>query len=228
LGGVGTGIIHVGIVGPMVKWFPDRRGFAVGVVAAGYGMGAIMTTFPITDRLAGQGMARTLAVFGAIFAAIGTLAALGLRQPPASFRPASLAVRANPGPEVGPAAMLRTPVFWLMFAMMTMMSTSGLMVISRMASFAKDFGITLVTVFGLSALPLALTIDRFTNGLTRPFFGWVSDRYGRENTMALVFILAGIATALWLLCASMRCGSCCCRAWCFSAGARSFPCIRRP
>jgi MFS family permease len=85
-----------------------------------------------------------------------------------------------------------------MFLMMTMMSTSGLMVISQMASFAKDFGITAVTVFGMAALPLALTIDRFTNGLTRPFFGWVSDRYGRENTMALAFIMEGIAMTLWL------------------------------
>jgi OFA family oxalate/formate antiporter-like MFS transporter len=202
LGGVGTGIIYVGVVGLMVKWFPDRRGFAVGVVAAGYGMGAIMTTFPITNSLAGTGLAHTLTVFGAIFAAIGTLAALGLRQPPANFKPAAVAVdvaRTNPAPEVGPAAMLKTPVFWLMFLMMTMMSTSGLMVISQMASFAKDFGVTSVTVFGLAALPLALTIDRFTNGLTRPFFGWVSDRYGRESTMALAFILEGIAMSLWLL-----------------------------
>jgi oxalate/formate antiporter len=198
LGGVGTGIIYVGIVGLMVKWFPDRRGFAVGVVAAGYGMGAIMTTFPITNSLAGNGLAQTLTVFGAMFAVIGTLAALGLRQPPANFQPGPLLEKTSQAPDVAPAAMLKTPVFWLMFAMMTMMSTSGLMVISQMASFAKDFGITTVTVFGMAALPLALTIDRFTNGLTRPFFGWVSDRYGRENTMALAFILEGIAMTLWL------------------------------
>jgi OFA family oxalate/formate antiporter-like MFS transporter len=198
LGGVGTGIIYVGIVGLMVKWFPDRRGFATGMVAAGYGMGAILTTFPITDSLAGNGLARTLTVFGAVFAVIGTLAALGLRQPPAGFQPGTGLEKASQAPDVGPAAMLRTPVFWLMFAMMTMMSTSGLMVISQMASFAKDFGITAVTVFGMAALPLALTIDRFTNGLTRPFFGWVSDRYGRENTMALAFILEGVAMTLWL------------------------------
>jgi MFS family permease len=95
--------------------------------------------------------------------------------------------------------MLKTPVFWLMFAMMTMMSTSGLMVTSQMASFAKDFGIAAVTVLGMAALPLALSIDRFTNGLTRPFFGWVSDRIGRENTMCLAFGLEGIAMLLWLL-----------------------------
>jgi oxalate/formate antiporter len=198
LGGVGTGVIYVGIVGLMVKWFPDRRGFAAGVVAAGYGMGAIMTTFPITNSLAANGLSQTLTVFGVIFAVVGTLAALGLRQPPANFRPGPMVEEKNVVPDVAPSAMLKTPVFWLMFLMMTMMSTSGLMVISQMASFAKDFGITAVTVFGMAALPLALTIDRFTNGLTRPFFGWVSDRYGRENTMALAFILEGIAMILWL------------------------------
>jgi MFS family permease len=86
-----------------------------------------------------------------------------------------------------------------MFVMMTMMSTSGLMVISQMGSFARDFGITNALVWGMAALPLALTIDRFTNGLTRPFFGWVSDRIGRENTMVVAFGLEGIAMTLWLL-----------------------------
>jgi OFA family oxalate/formate antiporter-like MFS transporter len=94
--------------------------------------------------------------------------------------------------------MLRSPVFWLMFVMMTLMSTSGLMVTSQMATFAAEFGITKAVVWGLAALPLALTIDRFTNGLTRPFFGWVSDRIGRENTMCLAFGLEGVAMALWL------------------------------
>ena len=94
--------------------------------------------------------------------------------------------------------MLRTPVFWVMFGMMMLMSTSGLMVTSQMATFAADFGIGNAVVWGLAALPLALTVDRFTNGLTRPFFGWVSDRIGRENTMCLAFGLEGLAMALWL------------------------------
>lgn len=82
---------------------------------------------------------------------------------------------------------------------MTMMSTSGQMVISQMGSFAKDFGVTGTMVVGMAALPLALTIDRFTNGLTRPFFGWVSDKIGRENTMTVAFSLEGLAMIIWLL-----------------------------
>jgi MFS family permease len=86
-----------------------------------------------------------------------------------------------------------------MFVMMTLMSTSGLMVTSQMASFANDFGVAKMLVLGSAALPLALTIDRFTNGLTRPFFGWVSDRIGRENTMFVAFLLEGLAMTAWLM-----------------------------
>ena len=95
--------------------------------------------------------------------------------------------------------MLRTPVFWLMFVMMTMMSTSGLMVISQMGAFTADFGLPNVLVFGLPLLPLALSLDRITNGLTRPFFGWVSDHLGRENTMTIAFALEGVAMTVWLM-----------------------------
>ena len=83
--------------------------------------------------------------------------------------------------------------------MMTMMATSGLMVVSQMGAFAKDFGITEATVFGMAALPLALTLDRLTNGLTRPFFGWISDHIGRENTMLIAFAIEGVAMTVWYL-----------------------------
>jgi len=198
LGGVGTGIIYVGIVGLMVAWFPDRRGMAAGVVAAGYGMGAVLSTFPVTISLAKVGLQPTLLHFGLIFGAIAFLAALGMKRPPDGWM-ADYITRTKKTEGLGSGPMLKTPVFWLMFAMMTMMSTSGLMVISQMASFSRDFGIAGATIFGVGALPLALTIDRFTNGLTRPFFGWVSDRIGRESTMFIAFGLEAVAMTLWLL-----------------------------
>ncbi len=200
VGGLGTGIVYVGVVGQMVRWFPHRRGFAVGMVAAGYGMGAIVTTFPIANSLAARGLESTLWQFGVVFAIVGVLAAQGLRSPTGTAAlPSRAGAAASSGRDVAPREMLKTPLFWLMFVMMTMMSTSGLMVTSQMASFSRDFGVANVLVFGLTALPLALTIDRFTNGLTRPFFGWVSDRIGRENTMFIAFALEGLAMAAWLL-----------------------------
>ena len=198
LGGIGTGIIYVGIVGLMVAWFPDKRGMAAGVVAAGYGMGAVLSTFPVTLSMAKLGYRPTLLHFGLIFGAVAFLAALCMKQPPKNWM-ADYIARNKKTEGLGSGEMLKTPLFWLMFVMMTMMSTSGLMVISQMASFSKDFGITDATILGMGALPLALTIDRVTNGLTRPFFGWVSDRIGRERTMFIAFGLEGIAMTLWLL-----------------------------
>ena len=198
LGGIGTGIVYVGIVGLMVRWFPDRRGLATGVVAAGYGFGAILTTFPIDTMIKSAGYQHTLVVFGVVLGIIGVLAALGMRTPDATDRLPAPAV-ASTSRSVAPKEMLRSNVFWLMFVMMTMMSTGGLMIISNFAAFARDFGVADVTVLGLAALPLALTVDRITNGLTRPFFGWVSDHIGRENTMALAFILEAVAVSVMVM-----------------------------
>jgi MFS transporter, OFA family, oxalate/formate antiporter len=187
-----------------VKWFPERRGFATGVVAAGYGFGAILTTFAIDDMLKANGYQLTLIVFGAIFAAVGFIGALMLRSPVAGEAPTQpVLARAVSARSYPPAEMLRSPVFWLMFVMMSMMSTGGLMVITQFTSFAKSFGIdaqTTVTILGvtLAAIPTALTFDRITNGLTRPFFGWTSDIIGRENTMGIAFILEGVAIYLML------------------------------
>ena len=198
--GLGTGIVYVGVVGLVVRWFPERRGFAAGVVAAGYGMGAIATTFPITDMIAASGFRHTLLVFGAIMAVIGVAAALGLRMPKPGETPAIPADKmASAARDVAPAQMLRTPLFWLMFAMMAMMSTGGLMVVANFAAFAREFGVADAIVFGFAALPFALTFDRITNGLTRPFFGWVSDHVGRENTMTFAFALEAVAIVMLLM-----------------------------
>jgi MFS transporter, OFA family, oxalate/formate antiporter len=193
--GLGTGLVYVGVVGLMVRWFPDRRGFATGIVAAGYGMGAMITTFPINSMIRDSGYRQTLLTFGIILGVVGVLASLFLHRPQPGDVPSAPATDvASRG--VGPNDMLKTPVFWLMFVMMTMMSTGGLMVTSNFASFARDFGVADALVLGAAALPLALTFDRITNGLTRPLFGWVSDTIGRENTMGVAFGIEACAIAL--------------------------------
>jgi OFA family oxalate/formate antiporter-like MFS transporter len=135
-----------------------------------------------------------------LFAA-GRAADLALAVPgPPELAACVVAAKAivSDAPDVAPGEMLKTPVFWLLFAMMTMMSTGGLMVISQFAPFMRSFGIADLTIFGMAALPFALTLDRITNGLTRPFFGWVSDRIGRENTMLVAFSLEAAAVLLML------------------------------
>jgi len=199
--GLGTGIVYIGVVGLMVKWFPDRRGLAAGIAASGYGMGASLTTFPVSNSLASVGLESTLISFGILFGLVCLVCAWLLKNPPDDYQSsvhASLPV--SHVADLSPKQMLQQPIFWVMFLMMTMMSTSGLMVVSQMGAFAKDFGIIDATVFGLAALPLAMTIDRMMNGLTRPFFGWVSDKIGRENTMLIAFALEGVAMTVWFLC----------------------------
>lgn len=202
MGGIGTGIIYIGIIGLMVKWFPERRGMATGMVAAGYGFGAILTTFPISIMIGQAGYQATFLSFGLVLGLIGFLAAQGLRLPPVEWMADDRSRETIPLIQTDysftPSEMLRTPLFWLLFLMMTLMSTGGLMVISQMGAFAKDFGVSGTMVFGLAALPLAMTVDRVTNGLTRPFFGWISDFIGREHTMALAFFMEGAAVLLLL------------------------------
>ena len=198
--GIGTGIVYVGIIGLMALWFPNRRGFAIGVVAAGYGMGAMITTFPIDTMLHESGYRATLMYFGCILGFIGMAAAIFLRKPKLDEVEAEVKNLAQiQDRDIEPFAMLKTPIFWLMFVMMTLMSTGGLMVTSNFASFASDFGVSKTLIFGMAALPLALTIDRLMNGFTRPFFGWVSDHIGRENTMGLAFAFEALAILLLII-----------------------------
>jgi MFS transporter, OFA family, oxalate/formate antiporter len=198
IGGFGTGIIYVGIIGLVVRWFPDRRGLATGLAAAGYGFGAFFTSFPIDSMIKSSGYEHTLLVWGIIQAAIGVVAALGLRVPPEGYRPAgfdpeTVQLELQSQRSYSPREMLQSPIFYLLFIMMAMMSTSGLMVVSNVGPFATEYKVAQVLVFGMAALPLSLTLSRVTNGLTRPFFGWVSDRIGRESTMALAFSLEAVA-----------------------------------
>jgi MFS transporter, OFA family, oxalate/formate antiporter len=198
LGGIGTGIIYVGIIGLMVRWFPDRRGLATGLAAAGYGFGAFFSSFPIDSMIKSSGYAQTLVVWGVIQGVIGILAAQGLRVPPENYQvpgsaPAATIATLQTSSSYSPREMLQNPVFYLLFLMMSMMSTSGLMVVSNVGPFAKEFGVADMLVIGMAALPLSLTLSRVTNGLTRPFFGWVSDHIGREPTMALAFSLEAVA-----------------------------------
>jgi OFA family oxalate/formate antiporter-like MFS transporter len=200
LSGLGAGAVFVAVTDQMNRWFPDRRGFAVGMVAGSYGFGAILTTFPIDAAIKAGGYRHALLIYGAVLGAVCILAALGMKNPP---RELTLAMDEDglklSGPDISPGQMLRTPAFWILFLMMTMVGTGGLMVISQMAVFAKGFGIgATTTVFGMAALPLALTLDRIANGATRPAFGWISDRIGRENTMALAFSLEAAAILVLL------------------------------
>lgn len=195
LGGIGTGIVYVGVIGLVVGWFPDRRGLAVGLAAAGYGFGAFLTTVPIAAMVDAGEHQQALITFGLIQGLVGLVVAQGLRKPPrnAGIDPALVASGRQSQRSYRPREMLRTRPYWLLLVMMAMMSTGGLMVAAQVEVFARDFGVDGYQVLGIGAVALSLSLSRITNGLTRPFFGWVSDRIGREQTMLIAFTLEGIA-----------------------------------
>jgi len=197
IGGIGAGVIYGASVGNALKWFPDRRGLAAGLTAAGFGAGSALTVVPIANMIASSGYEAAFLWFGIGQGVVVMLVALLLRAP----GPGEVAAPAAPfvqqsRREYRPAEVLATPAFWLMYAMFVMVATGGLMATAQLAPIAKDFKIDSVPVsllgLTLPALTFALSIDRVLNGLTRPFFGWVSDHVGRENTMFVAFLAEGI------------------------------------
>src|SRR6266571_1677892 len=186
-----------GSVGNALKWFPDRRGLAAGLTAAGFGAGSALTVVPIANMIASSGYEAAFWWFGIGQGIVVILVALLLRAPEAGevVAPAAPAVQQTRR-DYSPAEALQTPVFWVMYAMFVMVGAGGLMAIAQLAPIANDYKIAgiPVSILGLTlpALTFALTIDRVLNGLCRPFFGWVSDQIGRENTMFIAFFLEGV------------------------------------
>jgi len=207
ISGIGAGAVYGTCVGNALKWFPDRRGLAAGLTAAGFGAGSALTVIPIQAVIKTQGYEHAFFWFGIGQGAIVVLAALFLadsrflaQHKPAQAAPAKVAQTRR---DYRPMEVLRSPVFWVMYVMFVSVGAGGLMAVAQLAPIAKDFKIAdvPVSILGLTlpALIFALTLDRVLNGLTRPFFGWVSDRIGRERTMLIAFMAeaVGIFALYW-------------------------------
>ncbi|MFG1376313.1 oxalate/formate MFS antiporter [Xanthobacter autotrophicus] len=194
LGGAGAGAVYGTAVGAALKWFPDRRGLAAGITAAGFGAGSALTIVPIAAMIKAQGYEHTFLFFGLIQGAVVLVASLFLMSPKPGQVPTVAATSTTQSRRsYGPGEMLKAPVFWVMYLMFVLVAAGGLMATAQLGSIAKDFKIAdvPVSIMGLTlpALTFALSIDRVLNGVTRPFFGWVSDNIGRENTMFIAFSL---------------------------------------
>ena len=202
--GLGAGIVYGTAIGSALKWFPDHRGLAAGLTAAGFGAGSAFTVAPIANMITSAGYQATFIRWGIIQGVVVVIAASFLKSPPAGWLPqtwrsrGSEEVRTRQAPiSFTSAEMASTSHFWLMYFMMTMVATGGLMATAQLAPMAKDFNVdkTPVTILGWTvlALPFALSLDRVINGICRPIWGWVSDHIGREKTMALAFGLEAVA-----------------------------------
>ena len=201
LGGIGAGAVYGTCIGNALKWFPDRRGLCAGLTAAGFGAGSALTIIPIQKVIAGAGYEAAFLWFGLGQGIVIIVLSLILRAPRPGETPAAQARVFQSARDFAWFEMLQTPIFWVLYVMFVLVAAGGLMATAQLAPIAKDFKIDTVPVsligITLPALTFALSIDRILNGITRPFFGWVSDNIGRENTMLIAFGLE--AVGIWML-----------------------------
>jgi MFS transporter, OFA family, oxalate/formate antiporter len=253
IAGIGAGAVYGTCIGNALKWFPDRRGLAAGLTAAGFGAGSALTVVPIQNMIKTSGFQATFFNFGIGQGIIVCVLAFVLFAPkpgqvPEAVQSATIIQsrrQFSPTEVIGPTSYWITgavialigglimwgvgvgfyiplalailifgfggyvvwtrgqPVFTLMYLMFVIVGAGGLMVTANLAPIANDLknANIPVTLAGLTmpALTFAATLDRILNGLTRPFFGWVSDNIGRENTMFVAFALEGVGIFLLYL-----------------------------
>lgn len=223
IGGLGAGAVYGCCMGVAVKWFPDRRGLCAGLVAGSYGVGAALTVIPIANMIKASGFQQTFVVWGVVQGLVTLACAVVISAPPAGWLPAGW--RPSPvrqtrtdvppirigrgrglvrGGSSGPgtrlvSGMVLQPSFWLLYLIMTLMGFTGLVITAQIEPIARYYKVDgVVILFGLTALVLAIQIDRVMNGLTRPFWGWVSDHIGRYNAMALAFAIQALTILVWI------------------------------
>ncbi len=200
--GVGAGAVYGTCVGNALKWFADRRGFAAGLTAAGFGAGAAATVAPIIFVISHYGYDRAFLWFGLGQGVVIVALSQILKAPRPGEVPAVRKIKVRQGShDFLPMDMLRSPLFWILYVMFVLVAASGLMVTAQVASIANDYKIAKLPMNFLfitsTVLIVAGIVDNVLNGLARPTFGWVSDHIGRENTMAIVFTCG--AGAYWAL-----------------------------
>jgi len=203
LGGIGAGIVYGGTIGNALKWFPDHRGLCVGLTAGAYGIGTATTIAPIAAMMKTSGYQHTFIVWGIIQGVVVLACALFLARMPDGWTPPNWTEKAakikargvnTSGIDMTPWEMFRQPSFYLIYVMMTMLAFGGLVVTAQLNPMAVSYHVdNVVVAFGMTAIVLAITVDRLMNGLTRPFWGWVSDRIGRENAIFIAFMLEAVA-----------------------------------
>ncbi|MDR3462275.1 MAG: oxalate/formate MFS antiporter [Beijerinckiaceae bacterium] len=201
IAGIGAGSIYGTCVGNALKWFPDRRGLAAGATAAGFGAGAALTVVPIAAMIKSSGYEHAFFTFGIGQGALVLALSFFLKRPTHRMKAVKkrLAIPQTTA-NFQPKFVIRQPVFWAMYGCFVMVAAGGLMTAAQIAPIAKDFNIANVPVslagFQMAALTFAISLDRIFDGFGRPFFGFVSDKIGREHTMGLAFSIAAIMLTL--------------------------------
>lgn len=203
IGGIGVGTIYGASIGMAAKWFPDKRGLAAGMVAGSYGFGTLFTVLPIANSIEANGWQQTFLVAGLIMGVVIIIAAQFVRAPEHGWKPIGWVPKTSGRGLVQntrnytPGQMMKTAPFYVLYLMMTMVAFGGMMVTAQLKPIGRSYGYHEVMIMGTSAINLALMLDRALNGFTRPMWGYISDRIGRYNTMALAFGLEAIAISIF-------------------------------
>jgi OFA family oxalate/formate antiporter-like MFS transporter len=192
LAGVGAAFVYSGCIGSALKWYPHRRGFAAGVIAAGFGSGSALFNIVIEKYLMPTyGYQGAFLWSGLVQGAMITLVAQVLRHPDANYAPplpvaTSVNVKSRRNPETfNTREMLAKPQFYILYAMFVTVATGGLYLTASQKDIAEEWKLSAVVSTIIVAGPLA-------NGASRLFWGWFSDRAGRENTMVIAFLLQAV------------------------------------
>jgi MFS transporter, OFA family, oxalate/formate antiporter len=192
MSGTGAGIIYIATVANAVKWFPDRRGLAAGLTAAGFGGGAALTIIPISATIASMGWMGAMAFWGVLQGVVAIAMALVLRHPPEGWKPAgwvpkvSKTIAQTKVSYTWQQTLLR-PEFYLLYLMFVMVCAGGLMTTGNLSEIAKSLKVQNAKVLGISIVAFTVTLTGITNAFSRIMWGLISDKLGRENTMALAF-----------------------------------------
>ena len=194
LAGVGAAFVYSGSIGSALKWFKDRRGLAAGIMAAGFGGGTALFIPFISSMIASRGYRAAFIATGLFQGLVILAVAQFLRHPPIEAatvaRPAAAGTSQVGRRHFTTLEMLRTPQFYVMYTMFVLMATGGLLDTANAGPMARSWGLT------AAALTLAATLSPLANGASRIFWGWVSDRIGRETTMIVAFVLQAICLVL--------------------------------
>ena len=194
IGGLGNGFGYATPIPVMAKWFPDKRGLAVGLAVGGYGAGsAIFGPLAQLKLIPNYGLPATFQILGAIFLVMTVSGALLLKNPPPSYRPARWTPTATSKSggalhEFSPKEMLHTPTFYLMWVGYALGCSAGLMVISQLVPFARSVGIAAAALSTMT-----LVVGAFGNASGRILSGWMSDKLGRINVLRTMIAISIIA-----------------------------------
>lgn len=197
IGGLGSGFGYATPIPVMAKWFPDKRGLAVGLAVGGYGAGsAIFGPLAQLKLIPAYGVPATFRILGVIFLVMTLIGAFLLRNPPAGFKPAGWSPAATSKSaatthEFSAGETLRTPTFYAMWAAYALGCSAGLMVISQLVPFARSVG----TAAGALST-MGLVVGAFGNASGRILSGWMSDKLGRINVLRAMIAISMVAMPL--------------------------------